>query len=157
MSLCVGSIEKDDTNFITHFQAGKLYLYGIDEDDDVIDIEKAEKHLRLSARYAESEIEFSPEITSMAAEAYFHASIACYIQGNENHHKNNARKAKDYYNEAIKLAKKSVELNPSLYESNYHLSKYYSLLDNKKEALKNYRHAYIAFKKKILGLKDYTV
>jgi regulator of replication initiation timing len=43
--------EKNDADFFTEFQSGTLYLYGVDEDDNVIDLKKAQDHLLLAIRY----------------------------------------------------------------------------------------------------------
>lgn len=78
------SAEKNRTDFLVQLQIGKLYLYGRNATDDVIDPPKAEEHLRLSARYANSEISHLPDAAKYCAEAFLHAAIACYAQANEN-------------------------------------------------------------------------
>ena len=49
--------EKSDVDFYLQFKIGKLYLYGRDEDANVIDLAKAESHFLLAARNANAERE----------------------------------------------------------------------------------------------------
>ena len=44
------SARKDDTNFMTHLMIGKLYLYGVNGDINLLNVKKAEFHLRAAAR-----------------------------------------------------------------------------------------------------------
>ncbi len=44
--------EKNDVDFRLQLQIGKLYLYGKTEDEDLIDLDAAEKHLRDAEKYA---------------------------------------------------------------------------------------------------------
>lgn len=46
------SIEKNPTNYLSHFYLGVLFLCGKDEDDDVIDFEKSENELKLAIKYS---------------------------------------------------------------------------------------------------------
>lgn len=46
------SIEKNPTNYLSHFYLGVLYLCGKDEDDDVIDFKQSEKELKLAIKYS---------------------------------------------------------------------------------------------------------
>ena len=120
--------EKDDTDFFIQFQIGKLYLYGIDEDDNVIDLLKAEKHLRDAVRYGKAEIAVLPEFKRWAGEALLHASIACYAQANDQRVKGDSAEPKEFIPKAFQLAQQACEIYPSLSESQYHLAKYAALL-----------------------------
>jgi len=55
------SEKKNDTDCFVQFQLGTLYLYGRDEDNNVISLPKAEEHFRFAARYANAEIGSMPE------------------------------------------------------------------------------------------------
>lgn len=46
------SIEKNPTNYLSHFYLGVLYLCGKDEDDDVVDFSKSEEELKLAIKYS---------------------------------------------------------------------------------------------------------
>ena len=75
--------EKNEVDFPLQMQIGKLYFYGRDEDDDVIDLLKAEKHLLLAARYADAEKATFPPWNEYCAQAYFHAAVAAYLIGEQ--------------------------------------------------------------------------
>ena len=119
--------EKNDTDFFIQFQIGKLYLYGMDEDDNVIDLPKAEKHLRDAARYGKAEIAVMPEFKRWAGEALLHTSIACYAQANDQQINGDSAGAKEFIPKAFQLAQQACEIYPSLSESQYHLAKYAAL------------------------------
>ena len=120
--------EKNDTDFFIQFQIGKLYLYGMDEDDNVIDLPKAEKHLRDATRYGKAEIAVLPEFKRWAGEALLHTSIACYAQANDQQINGDSAGAKEFISKAFQLAQQACEIYPSLSESQYHLAKYAALL-----------------------------
>lgn len=137
------SLEKEDTDFFVQLQVGKLYLAGIDEDVDVIDIQKAEKHLRDAIRYAKADIEILPEAKKYYIEACFHGSVAYYLQAIEKLKENKKEEAEQFLNEAIILAKRAVEISPNFSEALYYCAKYYTLLGNKEEAFKYLEEAII--------------
>ena len=120
--------ERNDTDFFTQFQIGKLYLYGVDEDDNIIDLRKSEHHLRNAVRYGKAEVSVLPEFKRWAGEALLHVSIACYAQANDHEINGNDVKAKEFISEAFKLAQQACEIYPNLSESQYHLAKYSALL-----------------------------
>jgi len=122
------SEEINDTDFFTQFQIGKLYLYGINEDDNVIDLQKAEHYLRYAARYGKAELSALPEFNIWTGEALLHASIACYAQANDHQISGNNDKANDFISEAFKLAQQACDIYPLLSESQYHFAKYAALL-----------------------------
>ncbi len=120
-----------EVDFFTQFNLGKLYLYGKNEDSDVIDIEKAEKHLRLAARYGAAQMSKKPQIKKLVAEAFFHTSMTCYLQATEQLKKGKwddtiEQKLED----AFRLATKTIELNPKLSEAHYHAAKYLVVLSD---------------------------
>jgi tetratricopeptide (TPR) repeat protein len=77
------SAAKDDANFLTQLMIGKLYLYGVNDECNVLDLQKAEEHLRAAARYAKAEAWVLPEASRYAGEALLHAFIFCYAQVND--------------------------------------------------------------------------
>jgi tetratricopeptide (TPR) repeat protein len=120
--------ETNDTDFFIQFQIGKLYLYGIDEDDNVINLPKAEEHLRDAARYGKAEIAVMPEFKRWTGEALLHTSITCYAQANDRRVNGDSAGAKEFISKAFQLAQQACEIYPSLSESHYHLAKYAALL-----------------------------
>jgi ribosomal protein L7/L12 len=71
------SEKKNDVDFVLQLYIGKLYLYG----KGVRNLRKATDHLLLAARYAEAKRGRIDDWNRYAAEAYFHAAIAAYIDG----------------------------------------------------------------------------
>ena len=136
-----------DVDFFTHFQVGKLYLYGKDEDDDVVDLGKAEKHLGIATRYGKAEIKQLPEMARYAGEALLHLSIARYAQYVE--HKLAAREefAKQKLLGALAAAKEAVYVYPNISESHYHLAKYSALLGDGKQVTESLTKAIVADRK----------
>lgn len=129
--------EKNDADFFTEFQLGKLYLYGIDEDDNVIDLQKALEHLRLAVRYGKGELKVLPEFNRWAAEACFHGAIACYVSVNEPEIKENPAKVKKLLEEARNFARESIEIYPQISEAYYHYAKFSALLGDAEDTVSN--------------------
>ena len=133
--------EKNDTDFFIQFQIGKLYLYGVDEDDNVIYLPKAVKYLRDAARYGKAEVAVMPEFWQLTGDALFHASIACYAQANDQRINGNTVEAKEFIFEAFNLAEQACDINPFLSESQYHLAKYAALLGDVETSLQSLEKA----------------
>ncbi|MBI1924011.1 WD40 repeat domain-containing protein [Candidatus Poribacteria bacterium] len=122
------SEKKNDTDCFVQFQLGTLYLYGRDEDDNVIDLPKAGEHFRLAARYANAEISSMPEAARLCGEAYLHAAIACYAQANERWIAGDTDVAQRFTEEAAELSKRATQVYPKLSEAFYHHAKCAALL-----------------------------
>lgn len=135
--------KKNDTDFFTQFHMGKIYLYGINEDDSVLDLKKAKEHLLLAARYAKAEMVVDETFARYAAEALLHASISVYAQLGEKS-REGADAAQGLLKEAKQLISESVRLYPQLSESNYHSAKYSSLLDEPQAAISSLETAITA-------------
>ena len=138
--------KKNDTDFVTQSLIGLLYLYGRDDDDDVINLLEAEKHLRLAVRYGMAEITVLPEskrdeFKKLLAEVCLHTSIACYVQVNEPEIKENPAVVSRQIEEARSFARKACEFNPGLSEAHYHYAKYSALLNDDKGAVLSLREA----------------
>lgn len=142
--------KKNDTDFFTQFHIGKLYLYGIDDDDNVLDLQKAKKHLLLAARFAKAEITVDSTFARFAAEALLHASIAIYAQLGEKNILGDTTKTKELLEEAKRLTSEAVRLHPQLSESFYHTAKYSALLNEPQVAIPNLETA-------ITADRDYAV
>jgi len=67
----------------TNFQLGWLYLFGKNKIYDVVNLEQAERHFELAARYGEAEIKSEPKMKQFTAEALFLLSLALYLQAME--------------------------------------------------------------------------
>jgi tetratricopeptide (TPR) repeat protein len=120
--------KKNDTDFFTQFNLGKLYLYGIDDDDNVLDLQKAKTHLLLASRYAKAEVTVDATFANCAAEALLHASIAAYAQSGEPNVLEDPNRTNQLIDEARGLASDAVRLYPRLSEASYHHAKCCALL-----------------------------
>ena len=119
------SAELNDTDFFTQFQIGKLYVYGIDDDDNVVDLAKGKAHLLEAARYGKAEASADPSFLRLAAQACLHASIAVYASiddGGQN------QRGADLLKEADSLASRALQYDLELGEAFYHRAKYSALL-----------------------------
>lgn len=120
-----------DTDFVVEMQIGKLYLYGKNEEVDLINLSEAKKHLINAARYAKAERIIQAD--KKAAEAYFHASVSCYIQSNEEYKAKNFHNTIIFLKEAIDLVEKAISLSPSFDQAYYHKAKYIALLGDSEQ------------------------
>jgi tetratricopeptide (TPR) repeat protein len=133
--------EKNDSDFFIEFELGKLYLYGIDEDDNVINLKKAQEHLRLAVRYGKGELKVLPDFNRWVGEACFHAAIAYYVSVNDPEIKRNSTEVTKLLEEAYKLAKESCEIYPQIPEAYYHCAKFSALLGDTEDAISNLEKA----------------
>ncbi|MBV2124654.1 MAG: hypothetical protein KUF75_05860 [Candidatus Thiodiazotropha sp. (ex Ctena orbiculata)] len=150
-----------DTDFIVQLQIGKLYLYGIDKESDLIDLDKSKKYLLNSARYAMAEATIVKDdkekqfLLSKAAEANYHASIAFYVQsGNVD-----SKYAGKLLERALELSSEAAKQNPLLSQAQYHRAKYAALL-NKADDIYEGLHAALELDEKyelsVLVDKDFN-
>lgn len=131
--------KREKTDYVVLHRIGLIYLYG----QGVVDLVKAEAYLRKAAKYAV--VESNPSalrlvnilagdvrqplsehqlglesIKTLAAESYFHASIASYAQG---------RVA-----ETIELSEKAISLSASMLEADFIRAKALVVLGKSDEA-----------------------
>ncbi len=128
------SEKKDDTNFMTQLLIGKLYLYGINDECNLINLAAAERHLRAAARYAKAEMKLLPEASQFAGEALLHAAISCYAQADHQGKKGNKIEAGRLIQESLSLSKQATKIYPQLSESHYHTAKMAALIGDGKTA-----------------------
>jgi hypothetical protein len=138
------SAEKNETDFLVQLQIGKLYLYGQNSTDNVIDLPSAEKHLRLAARYAYSEIQHLPETAKFCGEAFLHAAISCYAQANEKWLRGDVEAAKNFSEQAVELSEDATKVYPQLAEAFYHHAKFAALSGDSETAVNSLRTAILA-------------
>jgi tetratricopeptide (TPR) repeat protein len=129
------SREFNDVDFFTEFNIGKLYLYGLDEDDNVIDLDKAEKHLLTAIRFGKAELNQDIGFKKFTSEAFLHLAF-CYLAklgnliGTSGKVDNN-----DFINVSNKQLFEAVNLNPGMSIAYYQLSSNYSLLNDVKNSI----------------------
>ncbi len=123
---------KNDTDFLTQYSLGHLYLYGVNEDSSTLNLPKAEQHFRNAARYAKPEIQQVPDAQRYCGEAYFHASVACYLQACASR---DAPTARRLWEESRKLADTAQRVYPQLSEALFQQAKSAALLGDAPAAL----------------------
>lgn len=154
LELLLKSERINDSDFFIQFQIGKLYLYGINEDEYVIDLIKAEQHLQNAARYGKAEISGLPEFKKLTGEALLHASISCYVQANDMEIIGNTIEAKEFILKAFQFAQEACEIFPSLSESQYHLAKYAAILGNVEKSIQSLEKSIIIDPRYILKIES---
>ena len=138
------SAEKNRTDFLVQLQVGKLYLYGQNSTDNVIDLTSAEKHLRLAARYANSEISQIPDAAKFCGEAFLHAAISCYVQANEKWLAGDSDAARNFTEQALELSQNATRVYPQLTEAFYHHAKLAALLNDGETTVNSLKTAILA-------------
>jgi WD40 repeat protein len=128
------AVRRNDTNFMTHLMIGKLYLYGVSNEINVLNVKKAEFHLRAAARYAKAEITRLPDANRFAGEALLHAAISCYVQADDQVTAGNIPETQRLLQASLDLARQAAEVYPQLSESHYHHAKFASLLGDGRTA-----------------------
>ncbi len=126
--------EKNEVDFPLQLQIGKLYLYGRDEDDDVIDLPKAEKHLLLGARYADAEKSTFPQWNEYCGQAYFHAAVAAYLIGESEQAEGHLDSMRQCLERALGYLTKAAVLWPRFTEIVYTQAKCHALLGQVQDA-----------------------
>ena len=127
--------QKNDADFFIEYQIGKLYLYGIDHDDNIVDIEQAKLHLKQAVRYGEAELQAAPEFARLVGEAGLHLSIAFWACASDRAVSGQPTESRASLEEARKAVRRAIEANPRLSESHYHSAKYSALLGETESAL----------------------
>jgi tetratricopeptide (TPR) repeat protein len=130
--------QKNEVDFLLQLQMGKLLLYGKDEDDDVIDLREAERHLLLAARYADAEKHSFQNWNKYCGEAYFHAAVSAYLLGEGEKLASNGEGVRDCLARALRYLHKSAGIWPEFLETVYTKAKCHALLGERDEALRNF-------------------
>lgn len=135
------SLQKEETNFITQLMVGKLYLYGVNSECSVIDLQKAEQHLRAAARYARAASNRLPDSRRYAGEALLHAGIACYAQINRQLSEGEGKQAQKLIKQAYDLVSEACAIYPELSEGHYQRAKFAALIGDGKTSMKSLEKA----------------
>jgi hypothetical protein len=127
------SEQKNEVDFLLQLQTGKLYLYGRDEDDDVINLPEAERHLLLAARYADAEKNTILDWNEHCAQAYFHAAVSAYLLGEAERDGGRSEGMRACLERALGYSAKAIYLWPQFIESVYLRAKCQALLGQSRE------------------------
>lgn len=153
-----GAVEKNKTDYISWGLMGRIYLFGVSEFSNAIDVPKALEAFTNACKYISPDTDESEEAKKMAAEYYFYAAYANYILANESRLANKAEDVKKYLEDSIKANAKSYALSNTMYEALYDKARAYSLLEQKDNTLKALEEAIRAdglYSVKALGDPDF--
>ena len=129
------AIEKNQTDYISWGLMGKLYLFGISEFSNVVDVPLALDAFKNACKYISPDIDESEEAKKMAAEFYFYLGYANYILSNESRLENKTDDVINYLQESVKANERSFSLSDTMLEAAYNQARSLTLLDKKEEAL----------------------
>ncbi|MCQ2601869.1 MAG: hypothetical protein MJ184_10970 [Treponema sp.] len=132
----LGAVEKNKTDYISWYLAGQLYLFGVSEFSNVINVVKAEEAFMNVTKYISVDVGNSEEAKKLAAEAYFYLAYSRYILSNENRLENKKEECNKYLESAIQAGTKAFSFSNEMIEALYNNARCYVLLEKKEEALK---------------------
>ncbi len=130
-----GAVEKNKTDFISWGLMGKIYLFGMSEFSNVVDVPKAVESFTNACKYISPDIDESEEARKMASEFYFYLGYANYVLANESKLKGKNEEQKNYLETCIKNNKRSYDLSNDMLESHYNEARAHSLMGEKDKAL----------------------
>lgn len=126
-----------DSDFFTQHQLGLLYLFGVNDDCNVINLQKAKNHFVNAIRYAKAEIKSDSKFTMLAAESHLYASFSIYGQLGELIENDTSKEKTSLLSEAKEHAIASTSLYPKLSEAWFHIAKYSALLYKPEDCIRN--------------------
>lgn len=127
--------QMNEVDFPLQIQIGKTYLYGSDGTGSSTDVSKAETHLLLAARYASAEKEALPHWEKHCGEAYYHAAVAAYIAGEQEHALGHTDAVQTCLHRALQHLENSATLWPRFTDAVYTQAKCHALLGQTTDAL----------------------
>ena len=133
------AIEKNQTDYISWGLMGKLYLFGISEFSNVVDVPLALDAFKNACKYISPDIDESKEAKKMAAEFYFYLGYALYILANEKRIAGETIEYRALLEEASSTFGKSYTLSSTMAESFYNKTRCNSLLEKKEVVLEDLR------------------
>ena len=133
------AIEKNKTDYISWGLMGKLYLFGISEFSNVVDVSLALEAFKNACKYISPDIDESEEAKKMAAEFYFYLGYALYILANEKRIAGETIEYRALLEEASSTFGKSYTLSSTMAESLYNKTRCNSLLEKKEVVLEDLR------------------
>lgn len=127
----------NDADFFVEYQLGNIYLYGADDDENLIDLDKAKHHLLEASKLAKAEMNVEVGFSKFAAEALLKSSFVNFFKLSTNLLDEHKSESDMLLLESRKLALDAYELNPKLLEALYHVCKYDALLGNTAALISN--------------------
>lgn len=134
-----GAVEKNKTDYISWGLMGKIYLFGMSEFSNVVDVPKALEAFTNACKYITPDIDESDEAKNMAAEFYFYKAFAEYVLFNEG--KISGNTDTNLLESSVRDNAKSFTLSDKMYESVYNKAKALALLGKNEEAFEEIKKA----------------
>ncbi|MBR1638124.1 MAG: hypothetical protein IJ688_01915 [Treponema sp.] len=129
------AVEKNKTDYLSWALMGKIYLFGMSEFSNVVDVQKALESFINACKYITPDIDESEEAKKMAAEFYFYVGYANYILSNESRLANNIDDVTKYLEASVKANAKSYALSSAMLESAYNQARALTLLNQNEKAI----------------------
>jgi len=123
------ALEKNRTHYISWFMLGKTYLFGVNEFDNVIDLDQAIEALTSAARYINPDIGANAEAKALAAEIWFYLGVAKYNKHNDLKSQGKEADAKTVLEGALQAFERSCGYSESML-AHYNASKCKALTGN---------------------------
>ena len=127
--------QKNDVDFPLQLEIGTLYLYGKNNDEDVINLQAAENHFLLAAKYARAERNSLTQWYRFCGQAYSHAAWAAYLSGQDEKAAANVGGMRACLNRALEHISKAIAVWPQFTEAPYLFAKCSALLERNAEAV----------------------
>ena len=125
-------------NHFLQFRIGSLFLEGANGKSNVIDISRAEPHLLLATRYAESQQPSDSTTQRICGDAYYRAGKAAYLLGEERRKASDVGGVEDCLNRALGHLAKAVQVWPGNTPTVYWQAKCYALLGQKQRVMEKF-------------------
>jgi len=124
------AVIKNKTESLSYFLMGQIYLVGVSEFCNVIDLSKSIEALGKSIKYITSDAKNYPEVKPMAAEIWFYYGLAHQTKAYDELSKGSTPNYKSHLIEATKAYSQSWEYSNEMLESIYNLTRCKVLLSN---------------------------
>lgn len=133
------AVEKNKTDYISWGLMGKIYLFGMSEFSNVVDVSKAQDSFKNACKYISPDIDESDEAKRMASEFYFYLGYSNYVLANEKRIAGEMNEYRSSLEAASNAFVKSYALSSALSEALYNKIRCNALLENKETVLNDLR------------------
>lgn len=151
LELLLKSESEYDADFFTQYRLGYLYLFGVSDDCNVVDLKRAKDHMLSAHRYARAENQKDGDFSRLAAESLLYASIATYAQVGDD---SSPEATATLLTEAKSLALQAAAISPELSQAWFHAAKYSSLLSQQDDCVDNLSRAIMLDKRYALEVHE---
>jgi tetratricopeptide (TPR) repeat protein len=131
------AVKKNKADPLTYFLMGQIYMRGIGEFSNMIDLNAAIEALKNAAKYITHDAKTYPEVRPMAAEICFYWGLACHAKANDNLHNSNEADYNKLLEEAKTAYSKSWDYSQDMLESLYNLARCKALTNDEDGAIQD--------------------